>query len=120
YLFQVMAMATLGAIPGLLIGGTLPFLMAWGFGAVLPLPLAPALHTGGLALAFLYGLGTAIAFAIWPLGRAHDVPVSALFRDEISGDWRRPAPRYIVATIVTVGALAALAVELAYDRRIAV
>jgi putative ABC transport system permease protein len=120
YLFQVMAMATLGAIPGLLIGGALPFLIAWGFGAVLPLPLAPALHTGELALAFLYGLGTAIAFAIWPLGRAHDVPVSALFRDEISGDWRRPAPRYIVATIVTVGALAALAVELAYDRRIAV
>jgi putative ABC transport system permease protein len=120
YLFQVMALATLGAIPGLLIGAALPFLIAWGFGALLPLPLEPAVHAGDLALAFLYGLGTAIAFAIWPLGRAQDVPVSALFRDEISGDWRRPAPRFIVATMLTAGALAALAVELAYDRRIAV
>jgi putative ABC transport system permease protein len=67
----------------------------------------------------LYGLLTALAFAMWPLGRAHEVPVSALFRDEITGDWRRPPRRYIVATILTAGAVAALAVGLAYDRRIA-
>jgi putative ABC transport system permease protein len=119
YLFQVIALATLGAIPGLLIGAALPFLIAWSFGAVLPLPIEPALHPGDLALAFLYGLLTALAFAMWPLGRAHDVPVSALFRDEVSGDWHRPPRRYIVATMLTAGALAALAVGLAYDQRIA-
>ena len=97
----------------------MPFLIAWGFGAVLPLPLAPALHPGDLALALLYGLLTAVAFALWPLGRAHDVPASALFRDEVASDRRWPRGPYVVATVLVGCALATLAVELAYDRRIA-
>jgi putative ABC transport system permease protein len=147
YLTQVVALAILGAVPGLAIGAALPFLIAWGFGAVLPLPLAPAVHVGDLGLALLYGLLTAVAFALWPLGRAHDVPVSALFRDEVAGEqhwprWRaeraasaanlsyarrilaharRRAPRrpYVVATVLVGCALATLAVQLAYDKRIA-
>jgi putative ABC transport system permease protein len=56
---------------------------------------------------------------LWPLGRAHDVPVSALFRDEVASDLRWPRRRYIVATVLLGCTLAMLAVELAYDRRIA-
>jgi putative ABC transport system permease protein len=119
YLIEVMALAAIGALPGLALGAALPFLIEWGFGAVLPLPLAPALHGGALALAFLYGLMTAIAFALWPLGRAHDVPVSALFRDEVAGDLRRPRAVYMLATVLFVCGLAAIVVALAYDRRIA-
>ena len=119
YLTQVLMLAGLGALPGLAIGAALPFLIAWTFGAVLPLPIAPALHPGELALALLYGLLTAAAFALWPLGRAHDVPVSALFRDEVASDLRWPRRRYIVATVLLGCTLAMLAVELAYDRRIA-
>ena len=88
YLTQVLVLAGLGALPGLAIGAALPFLIAWTFGAVLPLPIAPALHPGELALALVYGLLTAAAFALWPLGRAHDVPVSDLFRDEVASDLR--------------------------------
>src|SRR4029077_20153266 len=51
--------------------------------------------------------------------RAHDVPVSALFRDEVASDLRWPRRRYIVATVLLGCTLAMLAVELAYDRRIA-
>jgi putative ABC transport system permease protein len=119
YLTQVLVLAMLGALPGLAIGTALPFVIAWGFGAVLPLPLAPALDPGALALAVLYGLITAAAFALWPLGRAHDVPASALFRDEVASEAVRPRAAYVAATIITGCALAALAVELAYDRRIA-
>jgi len=119
YLTQVLVLAGLGALPGLAIGAALPFLIAWTFGAVLPLPIAPALHPGELALALVYGLLTAAAFALWPLGRAHDVPVSALFRDEVASDLRWPRRRYIVATVLLGCMLAVLAVELAYDRRIA-
>ncbi|HEY4746904.1 MAG TPA: hypothetical protein VIH38_05045, partial [Steroidobacteraceae bacterium] len=118
-LTQVLMLATLGALPGLAVGAALPFLVSWGFGAVLPLPLAPALHVGGLALALLYGLLTAAAFAMWPLGRAHDVPVSALFRDEVANERHWPRRPYIVATALVGCALASVAVELAYDRRIA-
>jgi putative ABC transport system permease protein len=119
YLTQVLLLAALGALPGLVVGAALPFLVAWTLGAVLPLPLAPALHPGGLALALLYGLLTAAAFALWPLGRAHDVPVSALFRDQVASDRRWPRPPYIVATAVVGCALAALVIALAYDRRTA-
>ena len=119
YLTQVVALAVLGAVPGLAVGAALPFLISWGFGAVLPLPLAAALHPGDLALALLYGLLTAVAFALWPLGRAHDVPVSALFRDEVAGESHWPRTPYIVATVLVGCALATLAVALAYDKRIA-
>jgi putative ABC transport system permease protein len=97
----------------------LPFLIGWGFGAALPLPLAPAVHPGQLALALLYGLLTAAAFALWPLGRAHDVPVSALFRDEVASERHWPRRPYIVATALVGCALAGIAIALAYDRRIA-
>jgi putative ABC transport system permease protein len=119
YLAQVVALAGLGALPGLVVGAAMPFLVAWGFAAVLPLPLAPALHPGALALALLYGLLTAVAFALWPLGRTHDVPVSALFRDEVASVQRWPRQTYIVATVLCGCALAVLAIELAYDKRIA-
>jgi putative ABC transport system permease protein len=119
YLTQVLVLAALGALPGLAVGAALPFLIAWGFGAVLPLPIAPAVHPGELALALLYGLLTAAAFALWPLGRAHDVPVSALFRDEVANERHWPRRPYIIATALVGCALAGVAVELAYDRRIA-
>jgi putative ABC transport system permease protein len=120
YLLQVVALACIGALPGLVIGAALPFAVAWGFGAVLPLPVAPALYPGVLALALLYGILTAVAFALWPLGRAHDVPVSTLFRDEVAEDTRWPRRNYVAATMLVVGTLAGLAILLAHDRRTAV
>jgi len=118
YLTQVLVLAGLGALPGLLIGAALPFLIAWTLGARLPLPLAPALHAGDLALALVYGLLVASAFAVWPLGRAHDVPVSALFRDEVASDRHWPRRPYVVATILLGCTLAILAIALGHDRRI--
>jgi putative ABC transport system permease protein len=67
----------------------------------------------------LYGLLTAVAFTLWPLGRAHDIPVSALFREHVAGEMRWPRRRYVVATAIVIVALAGLAILLAYDRRIA-
>jgi len=86
---------------------------------VMPLPLEPALHARELSFAVLYGFLTALAFALWPLGRAHDVPVSALYRDAVAPERRIPRKRYVVLTTLVVVALAGLAVLLAYDRKIA-
>jgi putative ABC transport system permease protein len=119
YLTQALILALIGAVPGLAVGAALPYLIAWGFGAVLPLPIEPTLHAGDLALALLYGLLTALAFALWPLGRAHDISVAALFRDEVAPERRRPRTAYVAATVLAVAALATLAVKLAYDQRIA-
>ena len=49
------------------------------------MPIAPALHIGNLALALLYGLLTALAFALWPLGRVVDQFHPA--RGEMPGLW---------------------------------
>src|SRR5262249_36849804 len=117
YLMQVMLVAFLAAIPGLAIGAALPFIVA---SFELPLPLAPTVDWSGLALAFVYGVLVAVAFALWPLGRAHDVAVSALFRDQVAQAWRAPRLRYSVATTLVIAALIILATASAYDRRIAI
>lgn len=119
YLTQVFLLSAAGALIGLGLGAALPFAIARMFAGILPLPIAPALQPAELALALLYGMMTALAFALWPLGRAHDVPVSALFRDEVASERRWPRKAYVVATGAVAGLLAVLAVLLAYDRRIA-
>jgi putative ABC transport system permease protein len=116
----VLMLAGIGAAAGIAVGAALPFAVAALFGALIPLPLAPSVHIAELALALAYGLLTAAAFALWPLGRAHDVPVSALFRDEIAPQRRLPRRRYIVAAALAAAALAGIAVAAAVDRKIAV
>jgi putative ABC transport system permease protein len=119
YLIQIMLLALLGSAIGLAVGAVVPFLIAWSFGAVIPVPIEPTLQPEQLALALLYGLITAFAFALWPLGRTHDLPAAALFRDEVAPERRGPRKRYVLATAFAIALLAATAVLLAYDRRIA-
>ena len=119
YLSQVLLLSALGGAIGLVLGAALPFGIAAAFDTILPLPIAPALQPAELALAFGYGLLTALAFALWPLGRAHDIPVSALFRDAVSFERRWPRWRYVIATMLVVAALAGLAMFLSYDGKIA-
>ena len=119
YFTEVMVLASIGAAIGLAFGAALPFGLAGVLGPLMPLPFAPALHPLELVAALAYGLLTAAAFALWPLGRAHDVPVSALFRDEIAPDRRLPRARYVAAAALAALALTVLAVTAAYDRKIA-
>jgi putative ABC transport system permease protein len=119
YFWQVLLLSAVGAAIGLMLGAILPFAVAALFGSVIPLPIAPAVHPLQLLLAFCYGLLTALAFALWPLGRAHDVPVSALFRDAVAPGRRWPRRRYVIASALVVLAVAAIAVGLSYDRKIA-
>ena len=119
YLTQVLLIAAIGAAIGLVIGAALPFAIVAAFGDVIPLPIEPALDAAGLILALVYGLLTSLAFALWPLGRAHDIPVSALFRDAVAPERSWPRIPYVFAAAGVIAVLAALAIALAYDRRIA-
>ncbi len=120
YLVQVQMLAAIGGVIGVALGAILPFAIVWTFGAIIPLPIEPALHPGELALALVYGLMTALAFSLWPLGRAHDVPVGALFRDAVAPQPRWPRKIYIALTAAAAAALITLAVALAYDRHVAI
>ncbi|MEA2831380.1 MAG: putative transport system permease protein [Bradyrhizobium sp.] len=119
YLTQVVMLAVIGSVIGLAIGAALPFIIVGVFGKLLPLPVVPALHPDQLSLSFLYGLLTALAFGLWPLGRVHDVPVAALFREAAISQWHRPRWRYLALMAVVIALLIAAAVGLSYDKRVA-
>ena len=119
YLTQVVVLAGIGSVIGLAAGAALPFVIVGVFGKLLPLPVIPALHPDELALSFIYGLLTALAFGLWPLGRVHDVPVAALFREEVAREWHRPRWSYLALMAVVIALLIAVAIGLAYDKRVA-
>jgi putative ABC transport system permease protein len=120
YLAEIGIIAFVGIAIGLVVGLALPYVVAWGFQAVIPIPLVPAIHPRALMLALAYGLLVVLLFAMWPLGRAHDVPVSALFRDTIEPDRRLPRRRYIALTAVAAVTLVALTILSAEVQRVAI
>jgi putative ABC transport system permease protein len=81
--------------------------------------VVPALHPDELALSFVYGLLTALAFGLWPLGRVHDVPVAALFREAVASEWHRPRWRYLALMAMVIALLVAVVIGLAYDKHVA-
>ena len=119
YLMQIVAITLVGIAVGLAIGLLVPYFGGDALAAALDLPIRIGIYPGELALAALYGLMTALAFAIWSLGRAHDVPVSALFRDRVAPERQRPRLIYIGLTAAAVLILGGLAILLAYDRFVA-
>ena len=94
-LIEFLVVAAVGVAIGLALGAAIPYLVAAiaGGGAALPDP-AGDLSRASSALGALYGFLTALAFSIVPLGRAHDLPATALFRDLVAED----APRRAGAT----------------------
>ena len=119
YLVQMLILALIGIAIGLVIGALIPFAAGAALAGVLPVKLVTSIYPMELGLGLVYGLLTALAFALWPLGRAHDVPPTALFRDMVSGKVQLPRKRYLFATAATVLVLAVIAVALAHDKRIA-
>lgn len=116
YLMQVMALAAVGIALGLVIGGAAPFIVEIVAGSAIPVPADLGLYWGPLVLAAAYGVLTALAFAIWPLARAREVPATSLFRDLVAPVRRFPRPPYIAATAAALAALAGLAIALAEER----
>ncbi|GAB4531948.1 MAG: FtsX-like permease family protein [Roseibium sp.] len=119
YLVQMLALALIGIAIGLVLGALIPFAAGAALDGVLPVRMAAGIFAAELALGLVYGVLTALAFALWPLGRAHDVPPTALFRDIVTGGAKWPRKRYLAATAVTVIVLATIAILLAHDKRMA-
>jgi putative ABC transport system permease protein len=109
-LAEFLAVTLIGIAAGLGVGAATPFVVDALFAAALPLPLAPAIFPRELALGALYGLLTALAFAVAPLGRAHDAPVAQLFRSQVEGGSAPTRWRYRFAAGLAALALAALAI----------
>lgn len=118
-LTQVGLLALVGTAIGLAAGAALPSLVVGAFGSAIPIPVSTTVQPVELATAAAYGLLVALAFALWPLGRAHDIPVSALFRDTVDGTRRWPRPRYLALVAATLAILVGLSVATSFNPRLA-
>ena len=115
YLFQIILLAGIGISIGILIGATVPAILMSLLSNILPIPAKFSIYPSQLSLGVIYGFLTALAFALWPLGRAHDIPATALFRDTVRTDRPKPRSRYIAFTIITILALCWIAVSNSRD-----
>jgi putative ABC transport system permease protein len=118
-LIEFFIVALVAVAIGLALGAATPFLVAAIAGAALPYPIAPSIYPKELALGALYGLMTALTFAIAPLGRAHDLPAAALFRDLVA-ERAWPRWRYALAALAGAAALAALTIFSSPQKTVAV
>ncbi|ASY64675.1 ABC transporter, permease protein, putative [Sinorhizobium sojae CCBAU 05684] len=118
YLAQIVMIALIGIAVGLVLGALIPFVAAQFLADMLPVSTDFELFPSALGLAALFGLLTALAFAVLPLGRARRVPATALFRQQGFEPTGIPAWPYLAGALVCLSALAGLAVWTAYDRYI--
>ena len=116
YLTQILVLAGLGILIGLVLGALTPLATADLIAAFVPVEVPFRIFPLPLALAAVFGVLTALVFSIWPVARACGVPAASLFRAAASPVTGRPPWSYAVATLVLGAALAALAVFTASDR----
>ncbi len=119
YLIQIVIIALVGILVGLVLAAAIPYAAGYALRDVLPIAAKGGFYPGALAWAALFGLLTTLTFAILPLGRARDVPATALFREQGFEQRGWPKPFYIAVAALLITVLCLLAVFFAYDRRIA-
>ena len=109
YLSQIMMIAFIGVVIGLVIGAITPSLILYYLADLLPVPAEAGLYPEPLLLAALYGVVTVTAFATWPLGKARDVPAAGLFRQIVAPSNAWPRRQYVVMIALAAAVLMGLA-----------
>jgi len=119
YLIQILIITSIGIALGLVLGAAMPVFAQTALSGILPVSTETVIYPGALMLAAVFGLLTALAFAVLPLGRAREVPATALFREQGFDAGSLPRKRYLATAAVLVALFAGLAVLTSYDRFIA-
>lgn len=119
YLVQILLIAGLGILAGLALGALMPFGASAALQSIIPVPAKAGIYPAALGLAALFGLLVTLAFALLPLGRARDVPATALFREMGFASHGLPRLPYLASALAIALMLGALAILSADDRRIA-
>ena len=111
YLIQIGLLAALGVAIGLAVGAAAPLVMGEIVKDSLPIPALFAVYPMPLLKAAAFGLLSAAAFSLAPLGRARSTPPASLFRSDLSGTFKI-GPEIVGAVLAAAG-LAAMAVATA-------
>ena len=119
YFFQVVLIGLFAIVVGLTVGAMLPSVMAAFLPASLPVKPDSGLYPVALALAALYGLMITVAFTVWPLGKARDLPAVHLFRTIVAPERKWPRFVYVAAIFGAATVVVFLAVGLSDNRILA-
>lgn len=119
FLVEVLAVASVGVVIGLVLGLLLPYGLNALFGGLLPIEAKMSVSMLSIVTALVYGFGVALLFTLWPLGRVERVSASMLFRDEVAPDKRWPSATMMAATFAIALALAGFALLTSDSTRIA-
>ena len=120
YAMQIAALTLFGVIVGLLLGGLTPWAIKVFFGPLLPVEIIPQLYPQPLLAASGFGILSAAAFALWPLGLIEKTPVTALFRNQIGDIKGCPSRRVMLFILLCFAGLAALALLISERRDVAI
>lgn len=119
YLIQIMLLASVGIGLGLVLAAIAPFVTAQFLQSVIPIAADASIYPLALLVAAVFGALTALTFAILPLGRTRDVAATALFRDAGSTATAGMRWAYLGAALGLALLIAALALVMAGDKRVA-
>lgn len=119
YFWQVFLLSLIGIALGLGIGVLMPVGLGPLAAQYLPIPVELSLTPSGLLVAAAFGLLSALAFSLWPLGRAQETPAATLFRSTITPLTARPKPIYLIGVALAGLGLAGLALSLNENRNFA-
>jgi putative ABC transport system permease protein len=116
YFFQVVLMGLVAIVIGLGIGALLPGVLATFLPDSLPVTPGGGIYPTALMLAAVYGLMITVAFTVWPLGKARDLPAVQLFRTIVVPTRRWPRMIYMAAIFGAAFVVILLAVSLSDNR----
>ena len=118
YLLQIMAIATIGVIAGVIIAAIAPAITATILSQYIAVPPVVAIFPQPLFVAGSFGLLTAFIFTLLPLSRAKDIRASQLFRALIAPPTGMPAFSILMRMFAAGIALAILALIATNDSRL--
>ncbi|MEO0328587.1 MAG: ABC transporter permease, partial [Pseudomonadota bacterium] len=120
YLSQILIMATIGIILGLVLATLMPYAARGALGTILPVSSGALFFPEALLPAILFGILTTLIFAIWPLSLAREVQPTELFRSSsYSKSGRLPRWGYLLVLTILVITLVTAAISFSDNRYIA-
>lgn len=119
YLFQVLILASGAIVLGVALGALAPAAAAPLLADRLPVATRIGFYPWPLVLAGLFGFLITLAFSLWPLAQAREVPPANLFRAVVLPPTKRPKAAYLAALAAVLACLAALAIATAHMPKMA-
>ncbi len=119
YFIQILLIGTIAILVGLFAGAFLPGTLAQFLPDTLPVKPDGGVYPVALLLAAVYGLMITIAFAVWPLGKARDLPAVRLFRAIVAPEGRWPRLIYTATIFGAATMVVLLAVGMSENRILA-